>query len=52
MKPSRCTIAALAALGVAFYTGCRGRVASAPKTRPPVVEVAPVIQRDVPIYGE
>jgi RND family efflux transporter MFP subunit len=52
MKPSQWAIAALVALAAAFYAGCRGRVPSAPQPRTPVVEVAPVIQKDVPVYGE
>jgi RND family efflux transporter MFP subunit len=32
--------------------GCGRRQDAAPPPRPPVVEVAPVVQRDVPIYGE
>ncbi len=42
----------LIALALMFYPGCGGKVASAPKTRPPVVEVAQVIQKDVLVHGE
>jgi RND family efflux transporter MFP subunit len=51
-KPSRCAITGLAVLAAAFCAGCRGRVASTPQPHAPVVEVAPVIQRDLPIYGQ
>jgi RND family efflux transporter MFP subunit len=33
-------------------SGCERRVASAPPSAPPTVEVTPVIQKDVPLQGE
>ncbi len=51
-KPSRWAIAALAVFAPAFYAGCGQRAASAPPPSAPVVEVAPVVQKDMPIYGE
>jgi len=51
-KPSRWAIAVLAALALTFYAACARRAASAPPSRPPVVEVTPVVQKDVPIYGD
>ena len=36
----------------ALGAGCERHVASAPAPAPPVVEVAPVIQKDVPLEGE
>lgn len=43
---------ALLALALMLYSGCSGRVASASKTQPPIVEVAQAIQKDVPVHGE
>lgn len=51
-KPGTWAIAALAAVAAVFYAGCRGREASGPQQRTPVVKVASVIQKDVPVYGE
>ncbi len=53
MKTSKWVVAALATLAAAFYTGCGRRTAAAPPhhSPAPVVEVAPVVQRNVPIYG-
>ena len=42
----------LLVLAAAFGTGCERRVASAPAPAPPVVEVASVIQKQVPLEGE
>lgn len=42
----------LALLATAFYAGCGKQVVSAPAPHVPVVEVATVIQKDVPVYGE
>ncbi len=52
MKPSRWPIVALAAFGLAFCSGCGQRTTFSPRSSAPVVEVASVIQKDVPIYGE
>jgi RND family efflux transporter MFP subunit len=52
IKLSRWALASLAALEAVFYVACGRRAASAPALPPPIVEVAPVIQRNVPIYGE
>ena len=41
-----------AALLGALSAGCEGRVASAPAPPAPTVEVAPVIEKDVPLEGE
>ena len=49
---TRSTLPALLALALMFYSGCSGRVASAQKTQPPIVEVAQVIQKDIPVHGE
>src|SRR5436853_7296840 len=35
-----------------LFAGCAGVKASAPPPKPPEVEVASVIQKDVPIYSE
>ncbi len=53
MKPRRWLIVALATFGLAFYSGCGHRTAAAPPRQypAPVVEVAPVVQKNVPIYG-
>jgi len=51
-KPKSCAFAALVTLTTAFCSGCRDRVAEKPPARAPVVEVAPVIQQNVPVYGE
>lgn len=40
------------AFAAALGAGCQGRVASAPPPATPTVEVAPVIQKDVPAEGE
>jgi len=42
----------LLVLAAAFGAGCERRVASAPAPPAPTVEVAPVIQKNVPIEGE
>ena len=44
--------AVVALLAVTMSVGCERRVASAPPPPAPTVEVAPVIQKDVPIEGE
>ena len=44
--------AVVALLAVTMSVGCERRVASAPPLPAPTVEVAPVIQKDVPIEGE
>jgi RND family efflux transporter MFP subunit len=44
-------ILALLAMASCVFVGCQSQNAAAPMT-PPEVEVAPVIQKDVPIYGE
>ena len=44
--------AVVALLAVTMSVGCERRVASAPPPPVPTVEVAPVIQKDVPIEGE
>ena len=49
---TRSTLPALLALALMFYSGCSGRVASAAKPHPPIVEVAQVIQKDIPVHGE
>src|SRR5258708_12569191 len=41
-----------AALLGALSAGCEGRVASAPAPPAPTVEVAPVIEKDVPLEGD
>jgi len=51
-KPNGWATAALAMFAAGFCAGCGGRVASAPPPTAPTVEVAPVVQKDVPIYGE
>jgi RND family efflux transporter MFP subunit len=42
----------LLAFVVTLGAGCERRVASAPPPAPPVVEVTPAIQKDVPLEGE
>lgn len=49
---SRKLIAMVGALLGAVSAGCERRVASAPAPPAPTVEVAPVIQKDVPVQGE
>jgi RND family efflux transporter MFP subunit len=49
---SRKLIAVVGALLGAVSAGCERRVASAPAPPAPTVEVAPVIQKDVPVEGE
>ena len=49
---SRKLIAAVAALLGTVNAGCERRVASAPSPPAPTVEVATVIQKDVPVRGE
>ncbi len=45
-------IAGAGALALAFCVGCARQVHSAPARPAPMVEVAPVIQKDVPVYGD
>ncbi|HEV2206447.1 MAG TPA: efflux RND transporter periplasmic adaptor subunit [Candidatus Acidoferrales bacterium] len=45
-------ILALTALAVCLCFGCGQNSSSAPAPRPPEVEVAPVVQKEVRIYGE
>jgi RND family efflux transporter MFP subunit len=49
---SRKLLAIVGALLGAVSAGCERRVASAAAPAPPVVEVTPVIQKDVPVEGE
>jgi hypothetical protein len=49
---SRKLIAVVGALLGAVSAGCERRVASASAPPAPTVEVAPVIQKDVPVEGE
>jgi RND family efflux transporter MFP subunit len=48
----RCGVPAVIATLAILAGGCGRRQDAAPPARPLVVEVAPVVQRDVPIYGE
>ena len=48
----QCGALAAIAAGAILAGACGRRPEAAPPPRPPVVEVAPVIQQDVPIYGE
>ncbi len=50
-KRGRWVVGALAALAVVSYAGCGKKAVSAPPRPSPVVEVAPVVQKDVPVYG-
>lgn len=56
MYSSRSALVVLAGLtlfALFFYSGCGHRAAAAAPSRPaPVVEAAPVVQKDVPIYGD
>lgn len=45
-------IAGAGALALAFCVGCARQVRSAPARPAPMVEVTPVIQKDVPVYGD
>lgn len=45
-------ILALTALAVCLCFGCGQNSSSAPAPRPPEVEIAPVVQKEVRIYGE
>ena len=49
---SRQLTAVVAALLGMVSAGCERRVASAAAPAPPVVEVTPVVQKDVPVEGE
>lgn len=50
---SQWVVAVLAVLVPAFYAGCGQRATSAPPPHPaPVVDVTPVVQKNVPIYSE
>ena len=51
-KPGRWAIAALAALAPAFYAGCGGKADPAPPPPAPIVEITPVVQKNVPVYSE
>ncbi len=44
-------IGIIALLAPAFYAGCRHDAPPAPRSYAPIVEVAPVVQQNVPIYG-
>lgn len=48
----RRAISVLVMLAALICSGCRSRVAAKPPARLPVVEVSPVVQKDVPVYGE
>lgn len=48
----QCRVLAVIAACAMLAGGCGRRPQAAPPSRPPVVEVAPVEQKDVPIYGE
>ena len=50
---SRTVVGVLLIVGIAaFSTGCRQSTQAATRTPPPAVEVEPVAEADVPIYGE
>jgi RND family efflux transporter MFP subunit len=54
-RPGRFAAAAAAVLALALLAGCARQNASAQERRgppPPTVEVAPVVQKDVPVYGK
>lgn len=46
------TVLALCALAISACVGCGQKASSAPAPKPPEVEVAPVVQKNVRIYGE
>jgi RND family efflux transporter MFP subunit len=48
----RISINLVAAVLLASVLGCNGKVRAAAPPPPPVVEVAPLIQKDVPVQGE
>lgn len=50
--PGSRSITALAILSLVLCAGCSRRAASDPMPPPPVVQVAPVIQKNVPVYGQ
>ena len=51
-KLNRWVVSALAVLAPVFYVGCQNKADPLPSQTAPIVEVATVIQKDVPVYGE
>ena len=51
-KLTRWRITALAVLAPLYFTGCQNKADPLPSQTAPIVEVAPVIQKNVPVYGE
>src|SRR4051794_21994223 len=43
---------AMVLAGIIAMAGCQGKAAPPPPPPPPAVTVAPVVQRDVPVYKE